>query len=75
MCAQNTRSVLTGWRYTLKTPRLALIGDKNFKKTSLVNVLLGLTHPEFVATLSKKKVFGTSMIDNDTMISTIAKPG
>ena len=52
----------------MKTPKLTLIGDRNSGKTSLVNVLFGLTHPEFVATLSKEKVFGTSMIDDDTML-------
>lgn len=52
----------------IKVPKLTLVGDRNSGKTSLVNVLLGLTQPEFVATLSREKVFGTSMISNDTQL-------
>ena len=49
-----------------KTKKLTLIGDKNSGKTTLVNVIRGLTHPEFIATVSKEKVFGMSMVHDDT---------
>lgn len=49
-----------------KTPKLALVGKKNSGKTTLVNVIRGLTRPEFIATLSKEKVFGMSKIYDET---------
>ena len=52
----------------IKTRKLTLVGDRNSGKTSLVNVLEGLTHPEFFSTISKEKVFGMSMIHSDTQV-------
>ncbi|XP_066920721.1 uncharacterized protein [Clytia hemisphaerica] len=49
-----------------KTKKLTLVGHKNSGKTTFVNVVRGLTHPEFIATLSKEKVFGMSMIHDQT---------
>ena len=48
--------------------KLTLVGPHDSGKTSLVNVLEGLTHPEFFATLSKEKVFGLSMLNSDTQV-------
>ena len=49
-----------------KTKKLTLVGHKNSGKTTFVNLIRGLTHPEFIATLSKEKVFGMSMINDQT---------
>ena len=49
-----------------KTNKLTLVGHKNSGKTTFVKLIRGLTHPEFIATLSKEKVFGMSMIHDQT---------
>ncbi|XP_066925365.1 uncharacterized protein [Clytia hemisphaerica] len=57
---------LLAFQLPQKTTKLALVGPKNSGKTSFVNVVRGLTHPEFIASLSKEKIFGMSMINSDT---------
>lgn len=49
-----------------KVRKLVVVGEKDSGKTSWANVLLGLIPETKVAVLTKEKVFGSSMIKDDT---------
>ena len=50
----------------LKTPKLCLVGPSDSGKSSLASVLFGLTQRDQVATISKEKTFGLSMVNDST---------
>ena len=50
----------------MKTKKLCVVGSSDSGKSSWANVLLSLTPANKVATLSKEKVFGFSMLNDDT---------
>lgn len=52
----------------LKTPKLCLVGDSDSGKSSLASVLFGLTQRERLATISKEKTFGMSMVNDHTQL-------
>lgn len=52
----------------IKTPKLYLVGPSDFGKSSMAQVLFGLTHPENLATISKEKTFGLSMLNEHTQL-------
>lgn len=52
----------------LKTRKLCLVGPSDSGKSSMAQVLFGLTHPENLATISKEKTFGLSMINDHTQL-------
>lgn len=52
----------------LKTPKICLVGPSDSGKSSLACVLFGLTQREHVATISKEKTFGLSMVTDTTQL-------
>ena len=50
----------------IKTRKLVVVGEHDSGKSSWVQVLFGLTPEKRIATISKEKVFGTSMLDDET---------
>ena len=52
----------------IKTPKLCLVGPSDSGKSSMAQVLFGLTHPENLATISKEKTFGLSMLNEHTQL-------
>lgn len=49
-----------------KARKLVVVGDKDSGKSSWVNVYMGIMPESKIAIISKEKVFGTSMIADDT---------
>ena len=49
-----------------KTRKLVVVGESDSGKSSWANILFGLIPAEKVAVLTKEKVFGSSMISDDT---------
>ena len=50
----------------IKAKKLVVVGEHDSGKTSWVQVLFGVTPQKRIATISKEKTFGTSMIDDET---------
>ena len=50
----------------MKVRKLCVVGPSDSGKSTWVSVLLGLTHKEKVATISKEKTFGLSLVNEET---------
>ena len=59
---------LLAGKLPLKTPKLCLVGPSDLGKSSLASVLFGLTQRDQVATISKERAFGLSMVNDSTQL-------